>query len=148
MARKWQKIVSVGRRQISATKTGSACTESCSKSVADKGHFVVYAVDGRRFMVPLQYLKSPVFIELLRLAEDAFGIRSNGPITLPCDGVFMENLIPLVRRRNVSKEVERDLVSSIAKQRRSIESSMLDPHIKRPTNIYLSMNFEMKLSSA
>ncbi|KAJ8618275.1 hypothetical protein MRB53_014461 [Persea americana] len=133
MARKWQKIASIGRRRISTVKRGNSTdTQSCSsKSVADKGHFVVYTVDGRRFMVPLQYLKNPVFIELFRMSENAFGITSNGPITMPYDGVFMDHVVSLVRRRSVSKEVQRDLISTIANQRCLIESSMLHPNYQQ-----------------
>lgn len=129
MARKWHKIAAIGRRRVSTVKTGNSTdTESCNKAVAEKGHFVLYTIDRRRFVVPLQYLKSPIFVELLRMSEEAFGITSNGPITLPCDGVFMDNVLSLVRRRNVCKEVEKDLVSTMANQRCSIESSMFHPN--------------------
>ncbi|KAJ8618276.1 hypothetical protein MRB53_014462 [Persea americana] len=129
MARKWHKIAAIGRRRVSTVKTGNSTdTKSCNKAAAEKGHFVLYTIDRRRFVVPLQYLKSPIFVELLRMSEEAFGITSNGPITLPCDGVFMDNVLSLVRRRNVCKEVEKDLVSTMANQRCSIESSMFHPN--------------------
>ncbi|RWR90625.1 Auxin-induced protein [Cinnamomum micranthum f. kanehirae] len=52
------------------------------KYVADKGHFFMYTVHGRRFMVPLQYLRSPILVELLSMSE--------GPITLPCEGLHVK----------------------------------------------------------
>lgn len=68
-----------------------------SKRVADKGHFVVYTADERRFMIPLSYLKSDVFRELFRMAEEEFGMPSDGPITLPCDSGFMEYAMDIIR---------------------------------------------------
>ncbi|RWR84542.1 auxin-responsive protein SAUR64-like protein [Cinnamomum micranthum f. kanehirae] len=67
--KKWQKISVTGRRRISMDR------KFCNKSVAAKGHFVVYTVDGRRFVLPLQHLKSPVFIELFRMSEEAFRLK-------------------------------------------------------------------------
>ena len=72
-------------------------TRPKTKRVADKGHFVVYTMDGRRFMLPLFYLKSEVFRDLFRMAEEEFGVPSDGPITLPCDSVFMEYAMFLIR---------------------------------------------------
>ncbi|KAL6011855.1 hypothetical protein ACLOJK_002321 [Asimina triloba] len=71
----------------------------CSKSIADKGHFVVYTVDGRRFMVPLEYLHCPIFQQLFKMSEDAFGLPSDGPIKLPCDTVFMECIVSFLQKR-------------------------------------------------
>ncbi|KAF8377739.1 hypothetical protein HHK36_031124 [Tetracentron sinense] len=84
-----------------------------SSSIADKGHFVVYAEDGMRFMVPLAYLNRPIFIELFRVSEDMFGFPRDGPITFPCDASFMEYVVSILQRR-APKEVEKALVVSIA----------------------------------
>ncbi|XP_039127677.1 auxin-responsive protein SAUR64-like [Dioscorea cayenensis subsp. rotundata] len=107
MARKWQISAALGKRRISSDS--DACTSS--SSVADKGHFIVYTLEGKRFMVPLSYLESSVFKELFRMSEEEFGLPSDGPITLPCDSVFMEYLLSLLRRR-VSKDVEKALFQS------------------------------------
>ncbi|RVW50953.1 Auxin-responsive protein SAUR66 [Vitis vinifera] len=77
MARKWQKMAGIGRRrEISLPNARNT-------RLADKGHFVVYSMDKRRFMVPLAYLSSSIFIELLRMSEEEFGLPGDGPITLP-----------------------------------------------------------------
>lgn len=97
MARKWQKLAVIGRRRISISRNcGSIESETCTKSVADKGHLFVYTVDGRRFMVPLGYLNSLFFIELFKLSEDQYGLACDGPITLPCDAVFMEFVVSFI----------------------------------------------------
>ncbi|XP_042440153.1 auxin-responsive protein SAUR68-like [Zingiber officinale] len=42
-------------------------SNSSSRVVAEKGHFVVYTVEDVRFMLPLSFLKSPVLQELLKV---------------------------------------------------------------------------------
>ncbi|KAJ0077394.1 hypothetical protein Patl1_35793 [Pistacia atlantica] len=73
LARKWQRMASAKRRRILHPRS----------LVADKGHFVVYTTDEKRFMVPLEYLSQNVFIELLRMSEEEFGLPTHGAITLP-----------------------------------------------------------------
>ena len=63
-------------------------------------------------MVPLAYLKSNVFRELLRMSEDEFGYRGDGPIILPCDAALLEYALSVLRSR-VSKDLERELFSSL-----------------------------------
>ena len=53
-----------------------------------KGHLAVYVGDVRnmsRFVIPIAYLKHPLFQDLLRRAEDEFGFdHPMGGLTLPC----------------------------------------------------------------
>lgn len=54
-----------------------------------KGHFVVYVgeeeEERKRFVVPLSYLKNPLFQELLSQAAEEFGFEHQlGGITIPC----------------------------------------------------------------
>ncbi|XP_006660939.1 auxin-responsive protein SAUR36-like [Oryza brachyantha] len=92
----------------------AACsTTSPSPAVADKGHCAVYTADGRRFEVPLAYLGTTVFVELLRMSQEEFGFASDGRITLPCDASVMEYVMCLLRR-SAKEEVERAFLSSVA----------------------------------
>ena len=68
------------------------------KNSHEKGHFVVYTSDKRRFMSPLAYLKSDIFVELFKMAEEEFGVVASGPIVLPCDSSFMEYAISIIQR--------------------------------------------------
>ncbi|XP_021848518.1 auxin-responsive protein SAUR66-like [Spinacia oleracea] len=102
MARKWQKIAAASRKRI-----------SWSRPVADKGHFVVYTSDERRFMIPLGYLESEIFRELFRIAEEEFGVASSGRIMLPCDSNFMEYAISMIQR-HVPEDLEKALIMSLA----------------------------------
>ncbi|KAL2936950.1 Auxin-responsive protein SAUR64 [Bienertia sinuspersici] len=101
MAKKWQNIAAASRKRISWSRA------------INEGHFVVYTSDKRRFMIPLTYLKSKIFTELFRMAEEEFGIASNKPIILPCDSVFMEYTISMMQR-HLAKDLEEAVILSLA----------------------------------
>ncbi|KAF9663349.1 hypothetical protein SADUNF_Sadunf17G0040600 [Salix dunnii] len=46
------------------------------------------------FFFSLRYLNNEIVREILRLADEEFGLPSSGPLMLPCDGEFMEYAIP------------------------------------------------------
>lgn len=126
LARKWQKFATITRILLTSANgdINSNCrSRSSSTSVADKGHFVVYSVDKKRYVFPISYLKSDVFRVLLKLSEEEFGLPSDGPITLPCDAVFMDYMVSLVQHLGV-KDVEKALVLSIATGRCSMSCSL------------------------
>ncbi|XXG71852.1 hypothetical protein AAC387_Pa07g1082 [Persea americana] len=120
------KVAAIGRRRrIMLPRTGSSKNSTTiGKSRPEKGNFVVYTADGRRFAVPLSYLENPIFIELLKMSEEEFGLPGNGPIKLPCDGVFMDYVMSLVERC-VCEEVEKALVISMGTGRCWYSSSLL-----------------------
>ncbi|XP_020272257.1 auxin-responsive protein SAUR68-like [Asparagus officinalis] len=91
MAKKWQKVASLGKSASSSQTGAQLHSDACSTSVAEKGHFIVYTSDSKRFMVPLRFLGSVIFVELLKMSEDELGLPSDGPILLPCDSVFMDD---------------------------------------------------------
>ncbi|XP_031251739.1 auxin-responsive protein SAUR67-like [Pistacia vera] len=115
LAKKWQKLAASKRKRISLPRTtGVVEAESCStSSMAEKGHFVVYTADQRRFVIPLKYLKDNIIRELFTMAENEFGLPRGGPITLPCDAVFMEYVISLIQR-HAAKDLEKALLMSLA----------------------------------
>jgi hypothetical protein len=117
MAKKWQRMAALARKRLTPSTPAKETEESCSAStpVAGKGHCVVYSADGRRFEVPLVYLSSDVFSELLRMSQEEFGFAGeDGKITLTCDGAAMEYLMRFLRS-GTSKEVERAFLSSMAR---------------------------------
>ncbi|KAF8377738.1 hypothetical protein HHK36_031123 [Tetracentron sinense] len=136
MARKWQKVASVGKKRISSSRTNWGVDENkCNKFVADKGHFVVYTADRRPFVIPLEYLSNNIFIELLKMSEEEFGLPSDGPITLPCNALLIEYIISLVQR-SASKDLEKGLLMSIATGRCSSSSSFHEGQIKQQLLIH------------
>ncbi|KAJ0077138.1 hypothetical protein Patl1_35773 [Pistacia atlantica] len=114
-AKKWQKLATSKRKRISLPRTtGVVEAKSCStSSMAEKGHFVVYTADQRRFVIPLKYVKNNIIRELFAMAKDEFGLPSGRPITLPCDAVFMEYVVSLIQRY-AAKDLEKALLMSLA----------------------------------
>ncbi|KAM3277375.1 hypothetical protein ACQJBY_045320 [Aegilops geniculata] len=103
LVRKWQRV------KVASRDDEACCTTS---PVADKGHCTIYTADGRRFEVPLEYLGTTVFGQLLRMSQEEFGFTCDGRITLPFDAAVMEYVMCLLSR-NASEEVERAFLSSV-----------------------------------
>ncbi|XP_050235033.1 auxin-responsive protein SAUR68-like [Mercurialis annua] len=113
LAKKWQKLAAISRKRITSPQT-IAATSSCSiSSKAEKGHFVVYSADQKRFLLPLEYLNNKLVRELFDMAEDEFGLPSDGPLTLPCDAEVMEYAICLIKQK-AARDVQQALLTSIA----------------------------------
>ncbi|KAK3412535.1 hypothetical protein EUGRSUZ_I01275 [Eucalyptus grandis] len=117
MARKWQKMAAGGRKRISFHRTNSksASANANRSSVAQKGHFVVYTTDERRFVIPLSFLNNEIVRTLFSVSEEEFGIPCDGPITLPIDALSMEYILSLVRR-GLTKDQENALLMSFNRQ--------------------------------
>ncbi|OMO91981.1 Auxin responsive SAUR protein [Corchorus olitorius] len=105
MARKWQKMGDIGRERIGSSKT--------SKKMAGKGHFVIYTTDKKRFVIPLAYLSNTIFLELLKMSEEEFGLQANGPLTLPCDSLVMNYILSLMKR-GLAKDLEKAVLNTVS----------------------------------
>ncbi|KAH7553547.1 hypothetical protein ACOSP7_029712 [Xanthoceras sorbifolium] len=52
-----------------------------------EGQFAVFAVEGeetQRFVIELGFLTNPAFLRLLEQAEEEFGFKQKGALTVPC----------------------------------------------------------------
>nr|XP_016439926.1 PREDICTED: auxin-responsive protein SAUR68-like [Nicotiana tabacum] len=115
MARRWQKFAAKQRKRISFPRNGSD-SDSCSttsSSIVEKGHFVVYTIDQRRFVIPLAYLENEVVRQLLNMSEEEFGLPSGGPIKLPCDSAFMDYIISLIKKGVAAGNLHKALLLSV-----------------------------------
>ncbi|KAF5754682.1 putative small auxin-up RNA [Helianthus annuus] len=99
----------VQKWRIEALRSGSS---KINEARTYKGHFVVYATDKIRFVMPLHYLNNIVFLELLRISEGEFGLPRDGPITLPCDSMLMNYLVNIFER-GFSKDFEKTLLAFV-----------------------------------
>ncbi|KAI4989526.1 hypothetical protein ZWY2020_036843 [Hordeum vulgare] len=131
MAKKWQRMAALGRKRLTRTTTtvkGVSNDECCatSPSVAMKGHCMVYTIDGARFEVPLAYLDTSIFSELLTMSQEEFGFAGgdDGRIVLPCDAAVMEYAMCLLRR-DASTEVMKAFTSSVARPCSSFEDGVV-----------------------
>ncbi|VAI20742.1 unnamed protein product [Triticum turgidum subsp. durum] len=97
LAKKFKRIAAgagARRWQHASNTADDECCSTTSSMVADEGHCIVYAADGERFEVPLAYLGTTVFAELLRMSEEEFGFASGsdgGRIMMPCDATVMDS---------------------------------------------------------
>nr|XP_016441489.1 PREDICTED: auxin-responsive protein SAUR68-like [Nicotiana tabacum] len=130
MARRWQKFAANQRKRISFPRSDYNDAENCStsSSVVAKGHFVVYTIDQKRFVVPLAYLQHEVIRQLLHMSEEEFGLPSDGPITLPCDALFLNYIISLIRR-GVTVDLQNALLVSVASSRCSSVLEQRNPQV-------------------
>uniref|UniRef100_A0A0E0IN74 Auxin-responsive protein n=1 Tax=Oryza nivara TaxID=4536 RepID=A0A0E0IN74_ORYNI len=121
LAKKLQmRMASAGGSRQKAVVAADDCCSTASLSLAGKGHCAVYTADGARFEVPLPYLGTPLFGELLTMSREEFGFAGDdGRITLPCDASVMEYVMCLLSR-DASEEVERAFLSSMARPCRNI----------------------------
>ncbi|XXG43339.1 hypothetical protein AAC387_Pa01g3395 [Persea americana] len=65
------------------------------KDVVPKGFLVVMVGQGQekqRFVVPLVYLNHPLFVQLLKEAEEEYGFGQKGPISIPCHVEQFQNV--------------------------------------------------------
>ncbi|XP_059654927.1 auxin-responsive protein SAUR64-like [Cornus florida] len=103
--------------------------------VADKGHFIVSTTDQKHYEVPLAYLSKEIFRELLKMSEGEFGLQCDGPTRGPCDLLFMEYIISLIRR-GLTKDLEKALLMSVAMIRCSSLSSFHRGHTNQQLLVY------------
>ncbi|RZB48565.1 Auxin-responsive protein SAUR32 [Glycine soja] len=61
-----------------------------------EGHFAVLAIKGedtRRFIVKLDYLTDPMFMELLNQAREEYGFKQKGALAVPCRPQELQNIL-------------------------------------------------------
>ncbi|XP_030522886.1 auxin-responsive protein SAUR67-like [Rhodamnia argentea] len=125
IARKWQRVAAMRRKRISFPQVDGG-----EEVLAQRGHFIVYSIDQKRFMFPIGYLDNRVVRELLKLSEEEFGLPRNGPITLPCDAMFMDYMVSMIQRR-ADVEIEKALLMSITANTCSLSYSLQQNHTGR-----------------
>ncbi|CAM0903613.1 unnamed protein product [Alopecurus aequalis] len=83
------RLLSIGRRGGRQRLTDGAAEAAAAAVKTPKGQVAVYVGGGGpgeplRYVVPVVYFNHPMFGELLREAEEAFGFHHPGGITIPC----------------------------------------------------------------
>ncbi|KAF8032323.1 hypothetical protein BT93_D1287 [Corymbia citriodora subsp. variegata] len=122
IARKWQRVAAMRRKRISFPRV-----DGDEEVLAHRGHFVLYSIDRKRFVFPIRFLNNCVFRELFKLAEEEFGLPSNGPITLPCDAMFINYAVSMIQR-HANVEIEKALLMSITANTCSLSYSLHQIH--------------------
>ncbi|KAL6995814.1 hypothetical protein U1Q18_005949 [Sarracenia purpurea var. burkii] len=85
MLRRWRKKAAVATRRI--------------PSDVPAGHVAVsVGANCRRFVVRATYLNHPVFKKLLVQAEEEYGFSNTGPLVIPCEESFFEEILRFLSR--------------------------------------------------
>ncbi|XP_040996223.1 indole-3-acetic acid-induced protein ARG7-like [Juglans microcarpa x Juglans regia] len=78
-------------------------TDSCPSSYSDSGQrippgFIALYVgpERKRFVIPTRFLNLPVFVGLLKKAEEEFGFQRTGGLVLPCEVGFFGEMLKLL----------------------------------------------------
>ncbi|XP_057522529.1 auxin-responsive protein SAUR32 [Amaranthus tricolor] len=53
-----------------------------------------------RFVIPIMYINHPLFLQLLKDAEEEYGFTHKGPITIPCHVEQFRNVQGLIDREH------------------------------------------------
>ncbi|KAG6746575.1 hypothetical protein POTOM_048927 [Populus tomentosa] len=54
----------------------------------------------QRFVIPVIYINHPLFMHLLKEAEEEFGFHQQGPITIPCHVEEFRNVQGMIEEEN------------------------------------------------
>lgn len=117
IARKWQKAAALRRKRISLPGSSEV------PCLAERGNFVVYTMDQKRFEFPMKYLSNSIIRELLRLSEEEFGLPRDGPIKLPCDATFLAGIISLIQQKDRRDMPDYDPIVPFAASRCSLSTT-------------------------
>ncbi|XP_031477626.1 auxin-responsive protein SAUR50-like [Nymphaea colorata] len=91
-----QPALSLGKRWA---KFGRLRSRRLWKTDVPSGHFVVYVGDRRlRHVVPVSYLRHPIFRELLDMAADEFGFDQQAGLCIPCDELLFHSRTSLLEQ--------------------------------------------------
>lgn len=92
------KLIGIAHAKQKLQRTLSArlgaVTDTTSTDVP-KGHFAVYVGEGKkkRFVIPISYLNHPLFLDLLKKAQEEFGYdHPTGGLTIPCSEDYFVTL--------------------------------------------------------
>ncbi|XP_050233075.1 protein SMALL AUXIN UP-REGULATED RNA 12-like [Mercurialis annua] len=84
------------RWRRNARVTASAPSRGAPSDVP-AGHVAVCVGEScKRFIVRATYLNHPIFKNLLVQAEEEYGFKNSGPLTIPCDESVFEEILHVV----------------------------------------------------
>ncbi|BFG41380.1 hypothetical protein CerSpe_276540 [Prunus speciosa] len=99
---KIRRIVRI-RQMLQSWHKKARLTAARAPSDVPAGHVAVCVGSScRRFIVRATYLNHPIFQKLLVQAEEEYGFANQGPLTIPCDESFFEEVLRVVARSESS----------------------------------------------
>ncbi|KAF8400179.1 hypothetical protein HHK36_013475 [Tetracentron sinense] len=102
IVKRW-KTMSLKRRSFLSHPGSDSDSDSGSSSSSNRripsGSLAVYVgPERRRFVIPTRYLNLPIFVSLLKKAEEEFGFQSDGGLVLPCEVGFFKGVLKLLEK--------------------------------------------------
>ncbi|KAJ0007767.1 hypothetical protein Pint_30756 [Pistacia integerrima] len=77
----------------------SSAAASGSSHHIPSGFLTVYVGEVRmRFLIPTRFLKLPIFVYLLNIAEEEYGFKFSGGIVLPCEVDFFKQVLKFLEK--------------------------------------------------
>ncbi|EEF49518.1 indole-3-acetic acid-induced protein ARG7 [Ricinus communis] len=93
MLKRWRR-----KARLTASSRGAAAPAD-----VPAGHVAVCVGESyKRFIVRATYLNHPIFKNLLVQAEEEYGFKNIGPLTIPCDESVFEEILRVVSSRSES----------------------------------------------
>ncbi|XWS55020.1 hypothetical protein CRYUN_Cryun10bG0138900 [Craigia yunnanensis] len=91
------------RRKARITASNNNSNNGHAPSDVPAGHVVVcVGTSLRRFIVRATYLNHSIFKKLLVQTEEEYGFKNVGPLTIPCNESFFEEILRVVSRSDSS----------------------------------------------
>ncbi|XP_021285751.1 auxin-responsive protein SAUR50-like [Herrania umbratica] len=98
MLKQWRR-----KARITASSSSSNNNNGRAPSDVPAGHVAVcVGTSLRRYIVRATYLNHPIFKKLLVQTEEEYGFNNVGPLTIPCDESFFEEILRVVSRSGSS----------------------------------------------
>ena len=109
------------KKQPSSASLGGSSSgggsSSTSSPMPPKGCMAVRVVgpgggeEEERFVVPVGYLKHPLFVALLKAAEDEYGFEQKGAITIPCGVDHFRHVQGIIQHQKHHQHISSGFVS-------------------------------------
>ncbi|KAL5974193.1 hypothetical protein ACLOJK_030856 [Asimina triloba] len=99
VVKRW-KSISLGRRRSALSDSDSGTdAESNRPRRIPSGYLAVYVgTERRRFVIPTRFLNLPIFVALLKKAEEEFGFQTCGGLVLPCEVEFFKGVLKVLEK--------------------------------------------------
>ncbi|XP_058113127.1 protein SMALL AUXIN UP-REGULATED RNA 51-like [Magnolia sinica] len=96
--KRW-KDISLGRRHVISDSDSDSDSDSTRHRRIPPGFLAVYVgPERRRFVIPTRFLNLPIFVALLKKAEEEYGFQACGGLVLPCDVGFFKGVLKILEK--------------------------------------------------
>ncbi|KAI4352718.1 hypothetical protein L6164_006940 [Bauhinia variegata] len=96
---RWKHNTLKQRSLLSYSNSDCAESKSNANRRAPPGFLAVYVgLERKRFVIPARFLNLPIFVGLLKKAEEEFGFQCDGGLVLPCEVAFFTLMVKYLEK--------------------------------------------------